>query len=598
MNTETLGIKKILLVEDNPRDVKLTPVALEEHNPANQTAFIRDGGQALRASELSYRRLFEAAKDGILMLDVDTGRITDVNPFLYKLLGFSRGEMIGKTVGELSPFKDIESNQVMLERLQKNGYVRYENLPLETRDGRKIAVEFVSNVYQAGDCNVIQCNVRDITERRQAETVSIRLAAIVESSDDAIIGKDLNSIINSWNKGAEKIFGYAAGEMMGTSILRLIPAGRHEEENHILGKIKRGESVEHFETQRQTKDGRLIDVSVTVSPIKDVAGKVIGVSKVARDITERKQAEGQIRVLNAELERRVVERTAQLQTANEELEAFSYSVSHDLRAPLRHILGFVDLLQKDLPREIAERVAAGVAAALVSRDSLCSRCGGLISPGGGPSLSEESLRHLTIISQSAKRMGDLIDDLLTFSRVGRAELHKTEIHLDELVRETLGDFQAETKGRNIAWNIHPLPAVQADRTLLRMALVNLISNAVKFTGARAEAKIEIGVMERWSDGAVASTQNSNTPKLQDSNTPVFFIRDNGAGFDPQYADKLFGVFQRLHSHDEFEGTGIGLANVQRIIHRHGGRVWAEGVVDGGATFYFSIPKQNGGIHEH
>ena len=598
MNTETLGIKKILLVEDNPRDVKLTPVALEEHNPANQTAFIRDGGQALRASELSYRRLFEAAKDGILILDIDTGRITDVNPFLYKLLGFSRGEMIGKTVGELSPFKDIESNQVMLERLQKNGYVRYENLPLETRDGRKIAVEFVSNVYQAGDCNVIQCNVRDITERRQAETVSIRLAAIVESSDDAIIGKDLNSIINSWNKGAEKIFGYAAGEMMGTSILRLIPAGRHEEENQILEKIKRGESVEHFETQRQTKDGRLIDVSVTVSPIKDVAGKVIGVSKVARDITERKQAEGQIRVLNAELERRVVERTAQLQTANEELEAFSYSVSHDLRAPLRHVMGFVDLLKKDLPREIAERVAAGVAAALVSRDSLCSRCGGLISPGGGPSLSEESLRHLTIISQSAKRMGDLIDDLLTFSRVGRAALHKTEIHLDELIRETLGDFQAETKGRNIAWNIHPLPAVRADRALLRMALVNLISNAVKFTGARAEAKIEIGVMERWSDGAVASTQNSNTPKLQDSNTPVFFIRDNGAGFDPQYADKLFGVFQRLHSQDEFEGTGIGLANVQRIIHRHGGRVWAEGAMEGGATFYFSIPKQNGGIHEH
>jgi light-regulated signal transduction histidine kinase (bacteriophytochrome) len=203
----------------------------------------------------------------------------------------------------------------------------------------------------------------------------------------------------------------------------------------------------------------------------------------------------------------------------------------------------------------------------------------LLQKGIGPSLSKTDLHHLTTISEAARRMGALIDALLDFSRIGQSKLQTTDVNLDQLVRDTLGDFEGDTEHRRIEWEVHPLPGVRADRALLRMVLVNLIGNAVKFTGRRARARIEIG-----------STSDED-------GQAVIFIRDNGAGFDPRHAGKLFGAFQRLHSRDAFEGTGIGLANVQRIIHRHGGRTWAEGVVDEGATFYFSLPRQEGVLQE-
>jgi signal transduction histidine kinase len=245
------------------------------------------------------------------------------------------------------------------------------------------------------------------------------------------------------------------------------------------------------------------------------------------ELKQRQQREAEIGKLNQELV-----------AANKELEAFAYSVSHDLRAPLRHLVGYSELLLKHAPN----------------------------------SLDDKSQRYIQTILESGKRMGNLIDDLLAFSRIGRTESRMTEVDLQQLVNEVVSEIVQQRKGQDISWKIGALPVCYGDRSLLKLVVGNLLSNAAKFSSARRPAKIEIGSV----DG------NTNTTEL--------FVRDNGVGFDMQYANKLFGVFQRLHRADEFEGTGIGLATVQRIVHRHGGMVRAEGAVDQGATFYFSLPK--------
>jgi signal transduction histidine kinase len=252
------------------------------------------------------------------------------------------------------------------------------------------------------------------------------------------------------------------------------------------------------------------------------------------EVEQRRHREEEIRKLNQELARRAGE----LEASNKELESFAYSVSHDLRAPLRHVAGFSELLQKH----------------------------------AAASLDDKSNRYIRTILESATRMGNLIDDLLAFSRIGRAETKKTVVDLDPLVKEAVAEIGQETKGRDIAWTIGALPVCYGDRSMLRLVVLNLVTNAVKFTRMRSRAEIEIG----FADG------NEDDVEV--------FVKDNGAGFDMQYVGKLFGVFQRLHLSEEFEGTGIGLATVQRIIHRHGGKVRAEGAVDRGATFYFSLPK--------
>jgi len=361
-------------------------------------------------------------------------------------------------------------------------------------------------------------------------------ASLLDLTHDSIFVRDMNDVITYWNRGAEELYGWTAEQAVGKISPELLltdfPAPRQQIQDEL---VRNGRW--DGELERSKRDGTRVVVASRWSLRRDNHGRPAAIMETNNDITERKRREQEIRTLNQELGKR----TVALESSNKELEAFAYSISHDLRAPLRHMAGFTELLHKS----------------------------------AGPTLNDKSKRYVTMIMESAKRMGSLIDDLLAFSRIGRAETHKTTLSLDQLVQEALSEVKQDTAGRNVVWNLKTLPACYGDRSMLRLVFVNLISNAVKFTRTRDRAEIEVGCFDQKKDQV------------------TLFVRDNGVGFDMKYSNKLFGVFQRLHPPEDFEGTGIGLATVQRIVHRHGGRVWAEGLVNQGATFYFSLSNSQG-----
>ena len=359
----------------------------------------------------------------------------------------------------------------------------------------------------------------------------------IDSAPCATLLVDAHGNIALVNKRTEQLFGYGREELAGQGIEILLPQRQRARHATSRWNYMKETQIREMGTGRDfwgvRKDGTEIPIEVALNPVETEHGVFILTAIV--DITRRKMAEDEIKRLNQELECRVAERTAELTAANADMESFSYSIAHDLRAPLRQVAGFARILAEECGSEI----------------------------------SAAARHHLQKIQDGAELMGNLVDDLLSLAKLNREPLHRRDTSLNDLIAKAVEELKPECLGRQIEWRIGTLGPAECDPALFLRVFVNLLSNAIKFTSLREHAVIEIG----------------------ESNKAIF-VRDNGAGFDMAYAGKLFGVFQRLHSAKQFEGTGVGLANVQRIIHKHGGRIWAEAEVNRGATFYFTIPPAN------
>jgi PAS domain S-box-containing protein len=509
----------------------------------------------LRETRDYLENLFGYANAPVIVWDPEL-RITRFNRAFEELTGRAAEEVVGEHLELLFP--DGERRMQALAHVTRaSAGERWQvvEIPILRADGEVRTVVWNSATVYAADGVTPVATIaqgQDITERVAAEqALREREDKFKYVFDHSGIGKSITLPTGELNVNDAfcRMLGYTRAELESRTWQEVSHPDDIEETQRQVEELLSGaaDSVRFVERYLR-KDGAVVWADVATSLRRGEHGEPLYFMTAIVDITERKRAEEEVRRLNAELEQRVLDRTAQLDATNKELEAFTYSVSHDLRAPLRHISGFSELL--------ATRAAA--------------------------SLDDKGRHYVETISASVRQMGVLIDDLLQFSRTGRAEPRIETVDMEQALAEALLPLQRETEGRAIEWKIGRLPTVVGDHALLRQVWANLLGNAVKFSRGRAPARIEVGAM----DGTAGAGGDGGGPAHD-----VFFVRDNGVGFDMQYTHKLFGVFQRLHSSAEFEGTGIGLANVQRIINRLGGRVWAEAELDKGAAFYFALPRR-------
>ncbi len=523
-----------LVAKDGRRlDVSLTlsPIKDKGGRPVGFSHIVRDVGRdkVLEREALQMAAVVEFSDDAIVSKDLN-GIVQSWNPAAERLFGYTEPEIVGKSIRMIIPRDRWSEEDEVLRRVRAGKRVDHFETVRQRKDGSFVTVSLAVSPIRDLQGKVVGASkiARDVTLQLALERDKSRLGAIVESSDDAIVSKDLHGIIQTWNTAAERMFGYSVDEAIGNPITLIIPEERLHEEDEVLDRIRRGLRVDHFETVRRRKDGTLIPISLTVSPVHDHAGQIVGASKTARDLSA-------LRAYATTLEQTVRERTASLELANSQLEAFAYSVSHDLRAPLRGMHGLAHALLEDYAADLDAR----------ARD------------------------YAERIVAEATHLDKLIQDLLAYSRLTRIDVALDTVDVREVVEAALHNLDDDIRHQHASIEIEPnLPRLRANRAVLVQVLTNLISNAIKFGGAdpivRVRAQQDNGVARVW-------------------------VEDHGIGIDPRHHERIFRAFERLHGVEEYPGTGIGLAIVLKGIERLGGRVGVESREGHGSQFWFELP---------